>query len=157
MFYSRYHRWLIEVKTHANGPDASRSLTAAFCGWSEISYVTAWQAKNIPPQRIGHITKHFDFNVGIFNVLNWVILHKLRIIRKIFQASYKRSQRVQIFSVNVEFRTSYHRDNFMIHKSWICFQYFFFEFFMIAFDLNYGMTVKWFKRKPLIELDYILD
>ena len=90
-------------------------------------------------------------------LLNWVILHKLWIIRKIFQASYERSQRVQIFSVNVEFRTSYHRDNFMIHKSWICFQYFFFEFFMIAFDLNYGMTVKWFKRKSLIELDYTLD
>ena len=56
-------------KTYANWPNASRSLTAAFCGWSEISYVTAWQAKNIPPQRIGHITKDFYFKVEIFTKL----------------------------------------------------------------------------------------
>ena len=42
--------------------------------------MTAWQAKNIPPQRIGHITKDFYFKVEIFKV---EIFTKLKVFNEV--------------------------------------------------------------------------
>ena len=61
--------------------------------------------------------------------------------------------RVQTFRVDSEFLVFNHGHN---QKNWMSCG-FFNNFFVISFDPNYGVTVKWLKLKSIIELDYTLD